>query len=319
MTRRTSLLLALLLALSLLFSCGEIDNIFEIDAPSVPVSDIPVYSGDPYIHINDGVPFFDEGEYTTEVYEKYSPLDKLGRCGVVMACVGKETMPTGDRESISSIRPSGWHSVTYDCISTQYLYNRSHLIGWQLTGENANENNLITGTRYFNVTGMLPFENMVADYINETANHVIYRVTPVFIGDNLVAHGVLIEAFSVEDGGEGICFNVFVYNVQPDITIDYATGKSSYTPGFTNKGQTGTINGTPYTPPADDTPEVPSEPEVPTTDYVLNTDSKKIHLPSCRYAENMSAANRSDASLTEEEYEALLSDGYTECKTCIKP
>ena len=319
MTRRTSLLIAFLLALSLLFSCTGVDNIFEMDAPSVPVSEIPVYSDRYFIDVNEGVPFFDEGEYTTEAYEKYSPLDKLGRCGVVMACIGKETMPTGERESISSVKPSGWHSVTYDCISTQYLYNRSHLIGWQLTGENANECNLITGTRYFNATGMLPFENMVADYIKETNNHVLYRVTPVFIGDNLVAHGVLIEAYSVEDGGDGICFNVFVYNVQPEITIDYATGKSSYTPGFTNKGQTGTINGTPYTPPESETPETPSEPEIPKTDYVLNTDSKKIHLPTCRYAEGMNLNNKSEVSLTEEEYAALLCEGYTECKTCIKP
>ena len=191
------------------------------------ISDIPVYSGEDYIILNNNVPNFSESDLTTTSFEEYSPLDSLGRCGVAYANVGTDIMPTEKRESISSVKPSGWQSVKYDIVEGKYLYNRSHLIGYQLTAENANDRNLITGTRYFNATLMLPYENMVADYIKETNNHVLYRVTPVFEGNNLVATGVQMEAKSVEDNGEGIEFNVFVYNVQPGITIDYATGNSA--------------------------------------------------------------------------------------------
>ncbi len=193
----------------------------------VNLADIPEYTDEIYIEINNNIPYFEESEYTTESFENYSELDSLGRCGVAYANICKETMPAdGDeRESISSIKPTGWVQAQYD---GEYLYNRCHLIGYQLSNENANELNLITGTRYFNVEGMLPFENMVADYIDENPNnHVLYRVTPVFQDDNLLASGVEIEAYSVEDNGQGICFNVFVYNVQPGITIDYKTGESS--------------------------------------------------------------------------------------------
>ena len=191
------------------------------------ISDIPVYSGEDYIILNNNVPNFSESDLTTTSFEEYSPLDSLGRCGVAYANIGTDIMPTEKRESISSVKPSGWQSVKYDIVEGKYLYNRSHLIGYQLTAENANDRNLITGTRYFNATLMLPYENMVADYIKETNNHVLYRVTPVFEGNNLVATGVQMEAKSVEDNGEGIEFNVFVYNVQPGITIDYATGNSA--------------------------------------------------------------------------------------------
>ena len=191
------------------------------------ISDIPEYSGEDYIILNNNVPNFSESDLTTTSFEEYSPLDSLGRCGVAYANVGTDIMPTEKRESISSVKPSGWQSVKYDIVEGKYLYNRSHLIGYQLTAENANDRNLITGTRYFNATLMLPYENMVADYIKETNNHVLYRVTPVFEGNNLVATGVQMEAKSVEDNGEGIEFNVFVYNVQPGITIDYATGNSA--------------------------------------------------------------------------------------------
>lgn len=184
-------------------------------------------SGRTYEERNGNIPEFDESEYTTEPFARYSELDKLGRCGTAYANVCRELMPTGEREPIGHIKPSGWHTVKYpEVIEDNYLYNRCHLIGYQLTGENDNEKNLITGTRYFNVEGMLPFENMVADYVRETGNHVLYRVTPVFEGDNLVASGVQMEAWSVEDAGAGICFNVFVYNIQPGIEIDYATGES---------------------------------------------------------------------------------------------
>ena len=187
---------------------------------------IPDFLNEPYVIINDNIPYFTENDYTTESFETYSDLDYLGRCGVAYACIGIDIMPTEDRESIGQVKPSGWHTVKYDCVSGKYLYNRCHLIGFQLAGENANEKNLITGTRYLNVEGMLPFEDMIADYVKETDNHVLLRVTPIFTGANLVASGVLMEAYSVEDGGDGICFNVYVYNNQPGITIDYATGES---------------------------------------------------------------------------------------------
>lgn len=203
------------------------DNTTNTESNINSISDIPAYSGSPYVIINNNKPNFNDSELTTTSFEKYSPLDNLGRCGVAYANIGTDLMPTEERESISSVKPSGWQNVKYDIVSGKYLYNRCHLIGYQLTAENANELNLITGTRYLNVDGMLPFENMVADYIKETNNHVLYRVTPIYDGNNLVATGVQIEAKSVEDNGEGIEFNIFVYNVQPGITIDYATGASS--------------------------------------------------------------------------------------------
>lgn len=187
--------------------------------------DIPEYTNSPYVAVNNNNPFFEDSDLTTEAFETYSDLDELGRCGTAYANICQEIMPTEDRGDIGSVRPSGWQSVKYDNVDGKYLYNRCHLIGFQLSGENANEKNLITGTRYLNVDGMLPFENLVADYVHETNNHVLYRVTPVYTGDNLVADGVLMEAKSVED--DSVCFCVYCYNVQPGIEIDYATGNSS--------------------------------------------------------------------------------------------
>ncbi len=187
---------------------------------------IPEYSGNPYVELNGNVPYFTDEELSTTAFELYSELDSLGRCGACYANVCKEIMPTEERGSIGMVKPTGWHTVKYDCITDRYLYNRCHLIGYQLAGENANEKNLITGTRYLNVDGMLPFENEVADYVNDTDNHVLYRVTPVFSGDNLLASGVIIEAKSVEDNGAGVQFNVYCYNVQPGISIDYIDGQS---------------------------------------------------------------------------------------------
>lgn len=195
-------------------------------AASATLEDIPEYSGTPYAEIDNNRPSFTESELVTSSYEKYSSLDDLGRCGVAVACVGKDLMPTEERGSIGMIKPSGWHLVKYDSVDGKYLYNRCHLIAYELTSENANRENLITGTRYLNVTGMLPFENKVADYVKETGNHVMYRVTPVFDGDDLLASGVHMEAESVEDGGTGISFNIYCYNVQPGIVIDHATGDS---------------------------------------------------------------------------------------------
>jgi len=198
---------------------------------TLSLADIPEYSGEPYVAVNDNVPQFLETDLSTDSYEYYSNLDSLGRCGVVYACIGTDLMPTEERGSIGSVMPTGWHTVKYDVVDGNYLYNRCHLIGYQLSGENVNTKNLITGTRYLNVDGMLPFENMVADYVLETENHVMYRVTPIFDGDNLLASGVQIEAESVEDNGEGILFNVYCYNVQPGVEIDYATGDSQLAAG----------------------------------------------------------------------------------------
>ena len=198
--------------------------------PSAPVivteADIPEYSGEPFVVLQDNWPDFGAEDLTLEPFETYSELDSLGRCGVAYANICLEIMPTGPRGNIGQVKPSGWQTTMYDSVDGKYLYNRCHLIGYQLAGENANKQNLITGTRYLNVVGMLPFENMVDDYVEDTGNHVLYRVTPIFEGSNLVANGVQMEAFSVEDEGEGVRFNVFVYNVQPGITIDYATGNS---------------------------------------------------------------------------------------------
>lgn len=192
----------------------------------ISLEEIPPFDGTPYVEINGNIPDFDETDCTTESFESYSELDALGRCGVAFANVGIDLMPREERGSIGQVKPSGWHTVKYDCVDGKYLYNRCHLIGYQLTGENANEKNLITGTRYLNVEGMLPFENMVDDYVEATNNHVLYRVTPVYEGDNPVANGVLMEGWSVEDQGRGICFYVYVYNCQPGVEIDYATGES---------------------------------------------------------------------------------------------
>ena len=194
----------------------------------IKLDNLPEYPGEPFVALYNNVPDFDEKDKTTKSFEKYSDLDSLGRCGVAYANIGQDIMPTEKRGDISSVKPSGWINKKYDTdlVDGGYIYNRCHLIGHQLAGEDDNEKNLITGTRYFNVDGMLPFENMVCDYVKETNNHVLYRVTPIYDGDDLVAKGVQMEAYSVEDDGEGVMFNVFVYNVQPGITIDYATGDS---------------------------------------------------------------------------------------------
>ena len=272
------------------------DNTNQTQSDSKPVSldSIPAYSGKAYVYINNGNPGFSDSDLKTKSYEYYSPRDRLGRCGVVHACIGQDIMPTEDRGSIGMVKPTGWHTVKYDCVDGKYLYNRCHLIGFQLTGENANEENLITGTRYMNVTGMLPFENMVADYVKETGNHVMYRVTPLFKGNNLLAHGVQMEAYSVEDDGDGICFNVFVYNVQPQITIDYATGESSY-------------NGTIVEPDNDDNYQTQS------ASYILNKNTKKIHLPSCYSVDQMKESNKEYYT---GDIDDLLGRGYSRCKNC---
>lgn len=206
---------------------ANLSNVTEVSNKAIlnlSLEDIPEYTNNIYIEINNNKPYFSEKDYITEPFERYSELDEKGRCGVAYANICKEIMPVDGqvRESISKVKPTGWKQTK---INGEYLYNRCHLIGYQLAAENANELNLITGTKYFNVSGMLPFENKVASYIDENKNnHVLYRVTPIFKGDNLLASGVEIEAYSVEDNGEGVCFNVFVYNVSPGVEIDYTTG-----------------------------------------------------------------------------------------------
>ena len=288
----------------------------EPTAPTEPVavsyslSDIPAYSGSPYVALNNNVPHFTDSEFTTTSFETYSALDSLGRCGVAYANVCTDTMPTEERGSIGQVKPSGWHTVKYDCVDGKYLYNRCHLIGYQLTAENANTKNLITGTRYLNVQGMLPFENMVADYIKETGNHVLYRVTPVFDGNNLVASGVVIEAESVEDKGDGILFCVFCYNVQPGVSIDYATGDSQLD---------GTTAETPTTKPAETTPvtqpetQAPAETEPQGQTYVLNTNTHKFHNPSCSSVKDIKPQNRQDYTGSRSDVIAM---GYDPCKRC---
>lgn len=261
------------------------------DIASSSLEEIPAFSGDPYVVLNDNVPDFSEAELTEKAFEEYSPLDSLGRCGVAFANVCLETMPTEARGSIGQVKPTGWYTVKYDFVDGKYLYNRCHLIGYQLTAENANERNLITGTRYLNVVGMLPFENMVADYVKETGNHVLYRVTPIFEGRNLVASGVQMEALSVEDGGEGVSFNVYVYNNQPGVTIDYATGESRISEDAESaSGQTGE-----------------------TMTYVLNTSSRKFHKPDCSGAAKIKEENKSDYTGTREN---IIAQGYSPCGQC---
>lgn len=239
--KKLKALLGVLILSLLLSGCSEI-NINDIkegvnfisnivnssSEKSYDMSSIPEFDGEnAYVVLNNNEPNFTKEDMVTESFESYSELDSLGRCGVAFANVGKDIMPTEERGSIGQVKPTGWHTIKYDNVDGKYLYNRCHLLGYQLTGENANKKNLITGTRYLNIDGMLGFENMIADYVKETGNHVLYRVTPVFVGDELVCRGVQMEALSVEDNGEGVKFNVFAYNAQPGIEIDYATGDST--------------------------------------------------------------------------------------------
>ena len=245
----------------------------------VDLAAIPAYSGEPYAVVNGNIPYFTDSDMTSESFEYYSDLDELGRCGTAYSSVGTDLMPTEKRGSISKVKPSGWQVSKYDFVDGKYLYNRCHLIGYQLTGENANNKNLITGTRYLNVEGMLPFENMVADYVKETGNHVMYRVTPVFDGNNLLASGVLMEAKSVEDNGAGILFNVFCYNVQPGVTIDYATGDSALDGSVSVKEQSTPKPEVTQAPVVTTpTPQPEQQPPSATGSYVVNAKNGKIHI-----------------------------------------
>ena len=264
MKRLNTALLSLLLLMSVLLSaCGALP---QSGGSSATLDSIPAYSGQAYVELNGNQPTFTEDELVTESFETYSPLDSLGRCG-----------------------------VAYDCVDGKYLYNRCHLIGYQLTAENANKENLITGTRYLNVEGMLPFENLVADYVKETENHVLYRVTPIFEGDNLVASGVQMEAMSVEDKGEGVCFNVYCYNVQPGVAIDYATGDSWL------EGDAPASSGSDSSTAPEETSSGSTSTAEQEQEYVLNINSKKFHLPDC-------------SGVTTRQ--SLIDQGYSPCGTC---
>lgn len=244
---------------------------------------------DPYMIVDENVPGFSEDEITTESFEHYSELDALGRCGVATACIGTDLMPTEKRGNISRVKPTGWHSIQYDSVEGKSLYNRCHLIAHQLAGEDANEKNLITGTRYMNVSGMLPFEEEVGDYVRETGNHVMYRVTPVFEGDNLLADGVQMEAYSVEDQGKGVSYNVYIFNAQPGIWIDYATGDSR---------------------------EIQPDDMVSkedASDFVLNTNTNKFHLPSCGNADKIQKENKENFTGDRQQ---LVKNGYEPCGSC---
>lgn len=274
---------------------GEAVSVSEsaLEAGRLDEAELPEYAGEPAVEVNGNKPNFTE-EDLDGPSEYYSNLDNLGRCGVTMAIVGEETMPTAERGDISEVHPSGWQVAFYDdIVSDQNIYNRCHLIGFQIAGENANERNLITGTNYLNHEGMLPFENEVADYVRETGNHVLYRVTPVFVGDELMARGVHMEAESVEDGGAGVSFNVYCFNVQPGFQIDYATGESwRVESASAGSGEQGVA--------------------VETT-YVLNTSSMKFHMPDCDSVDDMSARNREEYTGTRDE---LIARGYEPCGGC---
>ena len=301
----------------------ESDAALSNSQSTIDLSSLPQFSGEPYIVINDNVPSFTEADMTTSSFETYHDLDGLGRCGTAFANIGQDLMPTEKRGAIGQVKPTGWHTVKYDSVDGKYLYNRCHLIGYQLTAENANEKNLITGTRYLNVDGMLPFENMVADYIKETNNHVLYRITPLFYENDLVARGVQMEAMSVEDNGDGILFNVYCYNAQPGITIDYATG-DSWSDG-TIPSESGTAAQTDES--SDSSTQSLSENNEYTqadnqtenadtsagATYILNIDSYKFHLPSCSSGDQMNEENKMNYTGSRDD---LLSQGYDPCKRC---
>lgn len=371
MKKSCSILLSLLTAVAFVCSMAVM-TVSAASKTKITLSNIPAYSDSPYVEINDNKPNFAKSDFTESCFESYSELDDLGRCGIAFANVGKETMPTEERGKIGMIKPSGWQTVKYDCVDGRYLYNRCHLIGYQLTAENANEKNLITGTRYLNIKGMLPFENQVADYIDKTDNHVLYRVTPVFKNDNLVASGVQIEACSVEDKGKGLSFNVYCYNVQPDIIIDYTDGSSrladasspasiaiSYKKYALDIGTSKTLTVTispdtavskiSWSSSNSKVASVNSKGKVTAVaagtavitaktangltaqctvtvkktgsssndpvscSYVVNTNTKKFHKPTCSSVKDIKSKNRLDTDKTRD---SLIADGYSPCKKC---
>ncbi len=269
----------------------------EAKTKKFSLSQVPKYNGEASVEVNGNKPYFTAKEKkNTKSFESYHKLDKLGRCGVAYANVCKDTMPTEERGAIGSVKPTGWHTVKYNgIVDGNYLYNRCHLIAYCLTAENANKKNLITGTRYLNIEGMLPYETMVANYVDRTGNHVLYRVTPVFKGDNLLASGVLMEGYSVEDKGKGIKFCVYAYNVQPDVKIDYKTGDSKLiSDKIKNTGNNSSDQETKQT-------------------YIVNLNTKKFHKPNCRSVSSMSERNK---KTYKGKRSSLINNGYSPCKIC---
>ncbi len=373
--KKKNVFLCLLLALCFVCNLSVLSASAASQKEKITLNNLPAYSGEAYVELNDNVPSFSKKDMTSKAFEKYSELDDLGRCGVAYANVCRETMPTEERGNIGMIKPSGWQTVKYDNVDGKYLYNRCHLIGYQLTAENANEKNLITGTRYLNIEGMLPFENMVADYIDETENHVLYRVTPIFKDDNLLASGVQMEAYSVEDKGKGVSFNVYCYNVQPGIEINYSDGTSRLADGTIasitlNYSKYALTVGQSKTLVASTSPEsaaknvtwYSSDSKVATVNkngkvtavkagtvtitaktsnglkatckvtvkakldttvtnstsagnvtYVLNTNTKKFHLPNCSSVRDMKDKNKKEVSCSRDE---VIDMGYVPCKRC---
>jgi DNA-entry nuclease len=304
MKKYTAKIIAIIISICLLFTaCTEINSAviessttesttsITIDSnESFDFDSIPSFTDEPYVVINNNIPDFTQSDYTTTSFETYGELDSLGRCTTAYACIGQDLMPTEERGSIGSVKPTGWQTIKYNNVDGKYLYNRCHLIGYQLTAENANERNLITGTRYLNVTGMLPFEDEVAEYIKETGNHVLYRVTPQFEGDELVARGVQMEAYSVEDNGESICFNVYCYNNQPDIEINYSDGTSKAV-NSSNDFDDGSDTDT----------------------FIVNISSKKFHTKDCTAVEKIKDDNKKTYTGSRQ---SLINNGYEPCKQC---
>lgn len=296
--RLLPLILAICVALS---SCGIVVEVTDtneeknttnssiVNVSSVNLDEIPEYTGAPYVYINENEPEFTNSDYTTKSFEKYAPLDSLGRCQVAYACIGKDIMPTEKRGNIGSVKPSGWHTVKYENVDGKYLYNRCHLIGYQLSAENANERNLVTGTRYMNTVGMLDFENEVAEYVKETNNHVLYRVTPIFKDAELLCRGVQMEAYSVEDHGRSVSYNVFCYNVQPDIIIDYETGDSKPATEVSH---------------ADDSVK---------QTFIININTKKFHTQKCPNVEDIAKENKRAYVGYRE---SLINNGFSPCGSC---
>lgn len=373
--KKKNVFICLLMALSLVCNLSVLSASAASQKEKITLNNLPAYSGEAYVELNDNVPSFSKKDMTTKAFEKYSELDDLGRCGAAYANVCRETMPTEERGNIGMIKPSGWQTVKYDNVDGKYLYNRCHLIGYQLTAENANEKNLITGTRYLNIEGMLPFENMVADYIDETDNHVLYRVTPIFKGDNLLASGVQMEAYSVEDKGKGVSFNVYCYNVQPGIEINYSDGTSRFADGTiasitlnyskyaltvgqsktfvaSTSPESAAINVTWYssnskaatvdkngkvtavkagtatitaktsnglkatckiTVKAKSDTTVANNTSSGNITYVLNTNTKKFHLPNCSSVKDMKDKNKKEVSCSRDE---VIDMGYVPCNRC---
>lgn len=302
MKRNFAKIISLLLAILMLTACSEFENIeqtvskeketttqYTEIAQSESVSEVEPYTVYPYTVINNNVPEFEKTDYTKS-FEKYGELDSLGRCTSCIANIGTDLMPTEERGAIGSVKPTGWQVAKYSNIDGRYLYNRCHLIGYQLSAENANPNNLITGTRYLNIEGMLPFENKVATYVKATSNHVLYRVTPIFKDDELVARGVQMEAYSIEDDGEGVEFNVYCYNVQPDIEIDYKTGNSKY---VGNEAET-IDNGEKQK-------------------YIVNINTKKFHKEDCPSVKKIKSENKKAYTGYKEN---LVKNGYSPCSQC---